>query len=65
MMTSIDAVRRSRDEIETLMADHATDAGLQESGQAAVDALTTWEETAYQTEYETYEDDDYIYLVME
>ena len=58
MMTSIDTVRRSRSEVETLMADHPSDSQLQQAGAAAVDALTTWEETAYQTEYETYEDED-------
>ncbi|MEO0575408.1 MAG: glycosyl hydrolase [Pseudomonadota bacterium] len=58
MMTAIDTVRRSRTEIETLLNDNASDDALQQVGVAAVDALTRWEETVYQTEYETYEDED-------
>lgn len=58
LLDGLAAVRRSRSEVEALMADHTGDVELQQLGQRAVDGLTEWEEQVLQVEFETYEDED-------
>jgi len=50
--------RKARAQIETLMADYASDADLQQAGQAAVAAITDWDHLLDQHLHETYEDED-------
>ncbi len=58
LLDSIAAIRKSRAQIETLMADFPDAAPLQQSGESAVERLTEWERQVLQVEYETYEDED-------
>jgi photosystem II stability/assembly factor-like uncharacterized protein len=50
--------RKAAGQVEALMADHPGDAGLQQAGQAAVDAITAWDHSLNQHLHETYEDED-------
>ncbi len=50
--------RAARDQIEALMAAYPDDAGLQQSGEAAVEAITQWDHQLDQHLHETYEDED-------
>ncbi len=58
LLDSIAAMRKSRAQIETLMADFPDAAPLQQSGESAIERLTEWERQVLQVEYETYEDED-------
>jgi hypothetical protein len=50
--------RKAQGQIEGLMADYPDDAGLQQAGQAAVEAITAWDQMLIQHLHETYEDED-------
>ena len=50
--------RKARGQIEVLLADYPDDAGLQQAGQAAVEAITAWDHLLNQPLHETYEDED-------
>jgi len=52
------AARKSRSQVEALLADFPNVEGLQIAGESAIDRLTTWENTVTQTQYGTYEDED-------
>jgi hypothetical protein len=58
LVDSLAAVRKSRSEVETLLADYPDVEGLQIAGESAIDRLTTWENTVTQTQYGTLEDED-------
>jgi len=51
-------VRKSRSQIETLMADFPDHAELQTAGSAAVEAIIAWDHLINQHLHETYEDED-------
>jgi hypothetical protein len=48
--------RKARGQVEALLADHPGDAGFQQAGKAAVDAITAWDRKLNQHLHETYED---------
>ena len=50
--------RKAQAQIEGLMADYTDDDGLQQAGQAAVEAITAWDQMLIQHLHETYEDED-------
>jgi hypothetical protein len=58
LLDSLAAARKSRSQVQALMAEFPDDASLQEAGESAVDRLTAWENTVTQTQYGTYEDED-------
>lgn len=58
LVGSLAAVRKSRIEVESLLADFPNVEGLQIAGESAIDRLTTWENTVTQTQYGTLEDED-------
>lgn len=51
-------IRKSRTQIEGLMADYPDNAELQASGKAAVEAIKSWDERIVQPLHQTYEDED-------
>ncbi len=58
LLDGLAAIRRTRAQIESLLADHPDSERLRESGASAIDRLTEWEAKVLQVEYETYEDED-------
>jgi hypothetical protein len=58
LLDDLAAARKSRDEVEALMASFPEDDELQSLGASAVERLTAWENTVTQTQYGTYEDED-------
>ena len=58
LLDGLSAIRKSRSQIEALLADHPDTEVLQASGKSAVERLTTWEHEVLQVEFETYEDED-------
>ncbi len=58
LLDGIAAVRKTRGQIEALLADHPDAETLQEAGTNAVERLTTWERQVLQVDFETYEDED-------
>jgi photosystem II stability/assembly factor-like uncharacterized protein len=50
--------RKASGQVAALMADYPDDAGLQQAGQAAIDAITAWDRLLIQHLHETYEDED-------
>lgn len=58
LLDGIAAIRKSRGQIETLMADFPAAESLQQSGKSAVERVTAWERKVLQVEFETYEDED-------
>jgi photosystem II stability/assembly factor-like uncharacterized protein len=58
LIDGVDAIRKSRTQIEALMEDHESAAPLQEAGGRAVERLSAWEREVYQVDYETGEDED-------
>jgi hypothetical protein len=57
-LDALAAIRKSRGQIEALMADHPDATALQEAGASAVERLTAWEREVLQVDFETYEDED-------
>jgi photosystem II stability/assembly factor-like uncharacterized protein len=58
LLDGLAAIRKSRAQIEGLMADHPDAADLQQPGKSAIERLTAWERTVLQVDFETYEDED-------
>ena len=50
------ATRKSRAQLESMLADHPDVTTLHEAGDRAIDRLDKWEKQVYQTEYQTYEE---------
>ena len=58
LLDGLDAIRKSRGQIEALTSDFPDAEALQESGSSAAERLTAWEDKVLQVEFETYEDED-------
>ena len=58
LLDGLASIRKSRTQIEALMADFPEAELLQDLGRSAVDRLSAWEGKVVQVEYETYEDED-------
>ena len=58
LLDGLAATRKSRSQLEALLADHSGDIELNQVGQRAIDRLTEWEKKVLQVEFETYEDED-------
>ena len=58
LLDGLAAIRKSRAQIEALLADHPDAESLQVPGNSAVERLTAWEHKVLQVEFETYEDED-------
>ena len=58
LLDGLGAIRKSRSQLEELLADHSGDIELQQLGKRAIDRLTEWEAKVVQVEFETYEDED-------
>ena len=58
MLHGIEDLRKSREQINALLADHPGADDLQQIGNSAVERLTAWERKTLQVDYETYEDED-------
>ena len=58
LLAGVAAIRKSRAQIERLLADYPDADELQETGRRAVERLSAWERKVYQVEFETYEDED-------
>jgi len=55
---SLEDIRGSREQIETLMAEFSGDIELQEMGAAALEKIAVWESSITQLKHKTYEDED-------
>jgi hypothetical protein len=51
-------LRKARKQIKTLMDNYSEDAGLQQSGQSALEAIDAWDHELIQPLHQTYEDED-------
>lgn len=58
LLDGLAAIRKSRSQIEALMAEYPDADALIEPGTRAVERLSAWEKEVYQVEFETYEDED-------
>jgi hypothetical protein len=58
LLDGLAAIRRSRGQIEALVAAYPDAAALLEAGESAHERLTAWERKVVQVDYETYEDED-------
>ncbi|MCP4301069.1 MAG: hypothetical protein GY783_10830, partial [Gammaproteobacteria bacterium] len=58
LLDGLAAIRKSREQIEALMKDYPDAGALQQSGDDAVERLTSWERKVLQVDFETYEDED-------
>jgi len=58
LVDSLAAARKSRSQVESLLADFPNVEGLQLAGESAIDRLTEWENKVTQTQYGTLEDED-------
>jgi photosystem II stability/assembly factor-like uncharacterized protein len=58
LLRGVEAIRKSRSEVEALMRDYTDAEPLQVSGASAVERLNAWERKVYQVDFETYEDED-------
>ncbi len=58
LLDGIASVRKTRGQIEALVADHPNAETLQAAGKSAVERLTAWERQVLQVDFETYEDED-------
>lgn len=58
LLVDLEAVRKARGQIETLLEDHGDDTELRQAAESAVRRLTDWENLVTQTQYSTYEDED-------
>jgi photosystem II stability/assembly factor-like uncharacterized protein len=56
LIDGVAAARKSRAELEAMLADHPDAAVLHEAGRRAIERLNEWEEQVYQVDYETYEE---------
>ena len=50
--------RKARTQLESLMTEHPDDAGLQQTGKSAIEAITAWDHRINQRLHQTYEDED-------
>jgi photosystem II stability/assembly factor-like uncharacterized protein len=57
-LAELEAIRKTRSQVEGLMQDYPDAKALQTSGGRAVERLSAWERKVYQVDYETYEDED-------
>jgi hypothetical protein len=57
-LIALGELRVTRDQVQALMAVHPDQADLQQSGQAALDAIEAWDHRVIQPLHETYEDED-------
>ena len=58
VLNSLGDLRHAREQIETLMNQYPGDAGFQQTGQSALDAIDAWDHAVIQPLHETYEDED-------
>ena len=58
VLTSLGDLRKAHSQIKSLMGDYLQDSDLQKKGQAALDAIDTWDHQVIQPLHETYEDED-------
>jgi photosystem II stability/assembly factor-like uncharacterized protein len=58
LLDGLAAIRRSRGQIEALLALYPDAAALHDAGESAIGKLGSWERKVVQVEYETYEDED-------
>ncbi|MDH3351596.1 MAG: glycosyl hydrolase, partial [Gammaproteobacteria bacterium] len=58
LLDGLAAIRKSRGQIEALMADFPDAESLQQPGRRAIERLTAWEREVLQVDFETYEDED-------
>jgi hypothetical protein len=58
LLDGLVAIRKSRAQIEALMADFPDAESLQQRGGSAVERLTAWEREVLQVDFETVEDED-------
>ena len=58
ILRRLDEARKARSQVEALLADHPDEAGFQQAGKAAVEAITAWDRKLNQHLHETYEDED-------
>ena len=58
LLDGLAAIRRSREQIEALLATDPDAEALHEAGDSAIERLTAWEHKVVQVDYETYEDED-------
>jgi hypothetical protein len=58
ILRRLDEARKARGQVEALLADHPDEAGFQQAGKAAVEAITDWDRKLNQHLHETYEDED-------
>jgi hypothetical protein len=54
----LEEIRKSRGQIESLLADYPNESELQSQGKAAVTAINAWDEQMNQKLHQTYEDED-------
>jgi photosystem II stability/assembly factor-like uncharacterized protein len=57
-LIALGELRVTHDQVQALMAVHPDQADLQQSGQAALDAIEAWDHRVIQPLHETYEDED-------
>ncbi len=58
LLDGVAAIRKSRAQIERLLADYPDVEELRETGTRAMERLTAWERKVLQVDFETYEDED-------
>jgi photosystem II stability/assembly factor-like uncharacterized protein len=58
LLDGLAAIRKSRSQLEGLLADYPDAQALQEAGKSAVERLSAWEREVLQVDFETYEDED-------
>jgi len=58
LLDSLAAARKTRSQVQSLLADFPNVEGLQLAGESAIDRITAWENEVTQTQYGTYEDED-------
>ena len=58
LLQRLEAARKARGQIESLLRDHGDDGELRTAGESAIQRLTDWENRVTQTRYGTYEDED-------
>jgi len=57
-LTSLENIRQAKQQIEALVKAYPTDMHLQQTGAAAVEKITAWDEKIIQVLHQTYEDED-------
>ena len=58
LLDGLAAIRKTRSQLEDLLANHPDVGDLQQAGESAIERLTAWEEKVVQVNFETYEDED-------